>query len=423
MSNALVRDLADCSEFRQTLLARPPALVHGTAALLIGLLGTALVWLALTQADLVVRAPGQVRPVTTPYRVVAGANGDTLSATSGARVVAVHFRPGDEVTAGQVLVELDTGHLDTEMARRRRTIEAGEEELKNLARQELLLAQQCEAAKRKAEAELAQAREKATQAREGRAVDIRLAELDLEGAKDEEGRLRQLAARGGGAPADLVKATLKVGEAVEKLRKARLPVNENEVEVARQALDLTAREHEVRRNELETKRGARRGEVDAARIELTKLGREREQAVIRAPVGGVVTAGDVKAGDILERGKPVAEIAGQGGFLFEARVANEEVGRLRAGLPARVKVDAFDYQKYGTLGGTVCYVAPDATVQEGQRAATYLVRIEVSGGAVGRGDLRGRVKLGMSGQAEIVTGRESLLSLLVRKIHQSISLG
>jgi multidrug resistance efflux pump len=327
------------------------------------------------------------------------------------------------VTAGQVLVELDTGRLDDEMARQRRTIEAGEEELKNLARQEKLLAQQFEAAKRKAEAELAQAREKVKQAREGQVSGIRLAELQLKGAEHEEGQLRQLASRGYAAPAELVKATLMAREAAEKLRKASLPLNESEVEVARRALDLAASDYEVRRNELETKRGTRRGEIDAARIELSKLERERAQAVIRAPVAGVVTTGDVKVGDILERGKPVAEIAEQKGFLFEVQVPNEEVGRLQPGLPARVKVDAFDYQKYGTLGGTVCYVAPDAGVQDGQRAATYLVRIAVDGDEVGRGELRGRVKLGMDGRAEIVTGRESLLSLLLRKIRQSISLG
>jgi hypothetical protein len=62
-------------------------------------------------------------------------------------------------------------------------------------------------------------------------------------------------------------------------------------------------------------------------------------------------------------------------------------------------------------------------VPDGQRAARYLVRIEVDGDQVGRGDLRGEVKLGMTGQAEVVTGQESLLLLLVRKIRQSISLG
>ena len=57
MRDAGVLDLADCTEFRQALLARPPAVVHGTAALLAILLGTALGWAALTRADLVVRAP------------------------------------------------------------------------------------------------------------------------------------------------------------------------------------------------------------------------------------------------------------------------------------------------------------------------------------------------------------------------------
>jgi hypothetical protein len=42
---------------------------------------------------------------------------------------------------------------------------------------------------------------------------------------------------------------------------------------------------------------------------------------------------------------------------------------------------------------------------------------------VGRGELRGLVRLGMTGQTEIITGRESLLSLLFRQIRQTISLG
>jgi multidrug efflux pump subunit AcrA (membrane-fusion protein) len=137
---------------------------------------------------------------------------------------------------------------------------------------------------------------------------------------------------------------------------------------------------------------------------------------------GVVTRGDVKVGDVLEAGKPVAEIAEQRGFLFEAAVASEDVGHLRVEMPARIKLDAYDYQRYGTVRGTVCYLSPDSGLAEGQQKATYLVRIAVEGDAVGRGEYHGQVKLGMSGQAEIVTGRESLLSLLVKRIHRTISL-
>ena len=47
MRNDLILDLADCTEFRQTLLARPPRIVHGTVILLALLLGAAL-WQAQT---------------------------------------------------------------------------------------------------------------------------------------------------------------------------------------------------------------------------------------------------------------------------------------------------------------------------------------------------------------------------------------
>ena len=56
-------------------------------------------------------------------------------------------------------------------------------------------------------------------------------------------------------------------------------------------------------------------------------------------------------------------------------------------------------------------------------AATYLVKIELAGNELGRGELHGQVKLGMTGQADIVTGQERLLALLVKKLRQTISLG
>ena len=100
-----------------------------------------------------------------------------------------------------------------------------------------------------------------------------------------------------------------------------------------------------------------------------------------------MTTGDVKVGDLLERGKPVMEIAAQQGFCFEAAVPSAEVGHLRLGMPARIKLDAYDYQQYGTVAGTVVFISPDSGVLEGHSTATYLVRIALAGEEVGRGDL------------------------------------
>ena len=55
--------------------------------------------------------------------------------------------------------------------------------------------------------------------------------------------------------------------------------------------------------------------------------------------------------------------------------------------------------------------------------AVYTVKIALARNEVGRGMRVGRVRLGMAGQAEIITRRESLLFLLVKKLRMSISLG
>lgn len=414
MRDAGIRDLADCTEFRQTLLAHPPAIAHGTLGLLAVVLGAALAWSALVRADLVVRAPGRVRPVTAPMKVFT---------RSGGRVVEVRCAEGAEVSRGDVLIRLDTERLDNEIARRKRTIQAGEEELAKLAALEELLSRQRETARLRAEAELSQALEEARQAKARREADVRLAGVEVTAAADEEARVRRLVGQRAASESDLVRATARLQEAREKQERARLAVDEGRVAILKQALALVDRDDAVRRGELAVRQRGKQGEVEAARGELANLELERRQAVLTAPVDGVVTRGEVKAGDVLEPGKPVVEVAEQKGYLFELMVSSDEVGHLRLGMPARVKLDAYDYQKYGTLAGEVLFISPDSQIPGGQPGAVYLVKIAVAGEEVGRGGLRGRVKLGMAGQAEIVTGRESLLALLLKQVRRTISLG
>ena len=426
MHNALVLDLADCTEFRQTLLARPPKIVHGTAGLLVVLLAAALAWAAATQANLVVRAPGRVRPVSTPKKVYSAARGEVLSAGVGGKVVEVNVREGDEVRRGALLIRLETGRLDNEIAKQRRLLRVAEEELAKLDQLAGLTTREFEAARAKAEAELAQAREDVRRAKAHQGVEVQLVQVELEAARDEGEQLRVLVGRRAAPRVDLMKAERKTQEAREKMAKARLPVDESRVPVAERALALVDQNYALKREELKLKRAGKQGEIEAARIELANREIERQLAEIRAPIDGVVIKGDIKLGDILEPGKPVFELARQEGFLFEGSVPSDEVGHLKVGMAARIKLDAYDYQRYGTVNGTVCFLSPDSGVEaekEEKRTVTYTVRIDLANDLVGRGEFRGRVKLGMGGQADIVTGQESLLSLLVKRIRQTISLG
>jgi multidrug resistance efflux pump len=322
-----------------------------------------------------------------------------------------------------VLIELDTERLDNEIAKRRRALQTGEEELAQLHHLEALLGQQLASTRAKSAAELTQARNEIQQAQDRQAADVQLATLEVESAAYEEAQAQKLVERGLVAYDNWRKAQARRREAQEQFNKVRVPIEQSRVEVLRRTLELAEREYAMRRQELHTKQGLKQGDIEAIRIELANLELERQQALIRTPLDGIVTAGDVKVGDLLERGKPVVEIVVQQGFRFEAAVPSEEVGHLRVGMPAHIKLDAYDYQRYGTVAGTVVFVAPDSGVPAGQHIATYLVKIQLAGEEVVRGELRGRVKLGMTGQAEIVTGQEQLLTLLVKRIRQTISLG
>src|SRR5262245_2551379 len=106
MHNEKIWDLADCTEFRQTLQVSPPAIVHGTLILLAVLFGTALLWLATTRADLVVRGSGRTRPLTSPLNVIP---------EIGGRIITMNFREGQTVQKDDILLTVDTARLDIEI--------------------------------------------------------------------------------------------------------------------------------------------------------------------------------------------------------------------------------------------------------------------------------------------------------------------
>ena len=109
------------------------------------------------------------------------------------------------------------------------------------------------------------------------------------------------------------------------------------------------------------------GQATAERDRLAEQLRARtgvvEDLVLRAPVAGVVqdlaVAGagqSVAAHETLMKLVPLGD-----GLAVEARVANEDIGRVTVGMPATIKVRAFDYLRYGSVEGSVARVAADAS--------------------------------------------------------------
>lgn len=385
--------------------------------LLFALIGTAVLWAAVTRVNLVVAAAGRVRPESTPQKVsVARTDGPT------GKVAEVFFTQGQPVRAGDLLLRLDTERLRSEIARKRRAIRGGEEELEKGDRLAELQHRQAKAALDKLDTEIAQAVEEVKRATDERDAERRLARAELRDAAREEEALTRLAQQQAVSQSEVLKASAKRREAETRLEKANLPVDEGKVAVLRKARQLAAEENAIRAQETAVKKTLRVSEVEAGRIEAAALEAELKQAELHAPLSGVVTSPGVKVGDVVEPGRPILEIADHGGFRVEFLVGSDEVENLKVGMAVTVKLEAFDYQKYGTLGGTIEFISPDSAAVEGRPGVAYTVRARVNSDTVGRGPMVGQVKLGMAGQVEVVTGEDSVLELLFKKITHRVRL-
>ena len=425
MSESRYHDLADCTEFRQTLQAKPPVLIHGTALLIVALIAVAVVWAARTEADLVVRAQGRVRPMVRLDRLAdTAAEESNVSPSRDGRVTRVHVREGDQVRQGQLLVELDTERLQNDVARQRRTIKASEAELASLQRTETLLAKRFAAATAKAQAERTQAAGEIRDAKKRRAAEIKQHTVALDAATVLLQRVENAYRQGAVTSSQRDEARNKVKEATALVEKASLPVDEGKLNVLREASTLLRKDYDVEVSKLHAEQQVKQGKLNAARLELANVELELRQSELRAPIDGAITSLKAKVGDMIQKGQRVVELVELRGYRIDLAVASDDVGQLKVGMPVRIKLDAYDFQQYGTLTGKIVFISPDSQLpQQGAAAPRYIVKVALDSDELRRGDRLGKVKLGMTGSAEVITDRENLLSLLVRSIRRSISLG
>lgn len=174
-------------------------------------------------------------------------------------------------------------------------------------------------------------------------------------------------------------------------------------------------------------------ELVRVRSELAQLDEQMvvKQDVMRrttlySPVRGLVK--NIKlgtVGGVVPGGATIMEIVPIGPrVLVEARIRPKDVGFVRVGSPATVKLTAYDFYTYGGLSGTVEYLSPDALGEDPKNAAnsdtTYyraLIRSEVSTLKAKGKSLS--VMPGMTATVEIRTGERSVLQFLLKPVLRS----
>ncbi|MBE1528498.1 adhesin transport system membrane fusion protein [Sphingopyxis sp. OAS728] len=125
----------------------------------------------------------------------------------------------------------------------------------------------------------------------------------------------------------------------------------------------------------------------------------------------VVVTDNVNAGEQIMQIVPLGDK-----LLIETRVTPRDIAFIKVGDPANVKVTAYDFSIYGGLNGKVVRVSADSIYDEVERQAYFTVVVETTNSYLTSNGRRLPITPGMLCDVEIVTGKKSVLSYLLKPV-------
>lgn len=383
-------------------------------------------WAAAVEVDVIVRADGQIIP---PGR------GQKVQHLEGGIVKDILVHEGQMVTAGQPLIVL----ADVQV---RAALERDKARLDALRCREARLVAEIEGRdridfppglERGEQARLETAAWKARRARLSEEIDALRAlaaqkRRELAGtrakAEDLKKELSLAAERN-----RVIEALHRNGAASElevldsRMRVQRLRTRIEEAGNAIPRLEEAVREAGLRVREARSRfRADVSSDLTAVREKIEETShavaseRDRlERMVVRSPVAGFINRLNVTTiGAVVRPSEVLLEITpSEDRIIVQARLNPNDRAHLRRGLPARVRVGAYDYATYGTFPGRVTEVSAD-TIQDRRGRRYYRVDVEVDLDAISsRIGRKAALLPGMSASADISVGRRTVLSYLL----------
>ncbi len=331
-----------------------------------------------------------------------------VSAKYTGRILALLAREGGEVAQGQLLVRLDDQELRAEVERNEAALRTARAQLSDLL-----------AGARKEEIEEARATVERARAQlddllaGSRREEIEQARQNLQSAS----ATREWTERDFRRAQELYKQELVAAQEVDRARQA-YEVAKAQERSAREQFDLLLagpRPHQIDAARAQLKAaqdrlnlllaGPRPHLVEAARAQVSQaqaqlalaLSRLRE-TVITSPIRGVVLRKNLEVGETANPGVSILTLVDLRDLWLRAYVPETEIGRIKLGQPARIKVDAF---KDRAFAGKITEIASEAeftpkNVQTQKERVNLVFRIKI-----GVENPEGILKPGMPADAEI----------------------
>ena len=383
-----------------------------------------LIWAMLAQVDEVTAGQGKVIPTSKVQ---------LIQASEPATVSELLVRSGQRVRRGQLLARLD----DTQNASQLGQIEAETQSLQQrsnrlqsegsgigtaLAGDEAALSQvRRQALGSRVSGLRSSAEQRRREAAEAYAT-ISSLQSSLALAQKSVGLLEPLAAKNIVPQTELITARREVVDLQGRIAAAREQASRANAAVSEALSQASEAQFTFRqdalneRSQINAKIAVNEESLRGARGKLAKN-------ELRSPVDGIVNDVQVTTiGGFVQAGQKVMEVVPMGDkLLVETRVTPRDIAFIKVGDKALVKVTAYDFSTYGGLEGRVVQVSADSIYDEAERQAYFNVIVETSRSYLIATGRRLPITPGMITDTQIITGRKSILSYLLKPVMKARS--
>ncbi|MGH8329491.1 MAG: HlyD family type I secretion periplasmic adaptor subunit, partial [Pseudomonas sp.] len=166
-------------------------------------------------------------------------------------------------------------------------------------------------------------------------------------------------------------------------------------------------------------------QLNEARTDLNKAqatGKALEDRVSRtlvtSPVRGIVNKLLVNTiGGVIQPGSDLVEIVPlDDTLLVEAKVRPQDIAFLHPGQEATVKFTAYDYTIYGGLKARLEQIGADTITDEDKKTTYYIIKLRTDRSHLGTDEKPLLIIPGMVASVDIITGKKTVLSYLLKPI-------